>query len=40
MPTFDFYIIEGKSLRVVKDNRLVEIVKEIEKEYKNGRDHL
>ena len=32
MPTFDFYIIDGKSLRVSHDTRLTEIINEIEED--------
>ena len=39
MPTFDIYIVDGRSLRVVKDNRLTEIINKIEKEYENGKIH-
>ena len=39
MPTFDIYVIDGKSLRVSNTNRLTEIVNETEKEYENGKVH-
>ena len=37
MPTFYFYIVDGRSLRVVRSGRLTEIVKEVE-EVEDGND--
>ena len=39
MPTFNIYVINGKSLKVSNTNRLTEIINEIEKEYENGKVH-
>ena len=39
MPTFDIYVIDGKSLRVSHTNRLTEIVNETEEEYEHGKVH-
>jgi hypothetical protein len=38
MPTFDIYIVDGRSIKVARSGRLTEIVKEIEKE-ENGNDN-
>lgn len=39
MPTFDIYIVDGRSLRVAQNGRLTEIVKEVE-EVEDGNDRV